>query len=73
MSEPMSVTGLVRGLEREHEALLRRVAETVAFLRTIGDKDPRTGPFIAERVLAYLGEPSNKAWRAVHGEEPKNV
>ncbi len=71
----MSGAKIVLDLEREHDGLKERHAEVVAFLREVGEKDPRSGGFIAERVLAYLGEPSNMlvaalaAGRAVLGDE----
>jgi hypothetical protein len=59
---PIQVGGLAKRasavvgqLERDFEALRRRVWDVEAFVRDIGPKDPRSSGFIAERVRVFLG------------------
>jgi hypothetical protein len=65
----MSIAQQVRELEEELEKFKRLQARAVEFLREVGPKDPRGGSFIAERVLYYLGEPSNYVLSQVYGKE----
>ena len=50
----MSLSQRVRELERAQEDLIRRVNDARTLLETVGEKDPRSSGFIAQRVLERL-------------------
>ncbi len=50
----MTLSQQVRALEEKLERLERRQAECIAFLRSIGKKDPRSSGFVARRALVQL-------------------
>ena len=65
----MSIAQQVLELERELAKFKRLQARAVEFLREIGPQDPRDSTFVAERVLYYLGEPSNYVLSQVYKDE----
>ena len=58
----VNVAKEVLDMQIELKKLKKKHKETVTFLRTVGEQDPRSGGFIADRVLNYLHEPSNYLW-----------